>query len=195
MNVNRCWLNLDIRTCFGIEDVECVLEFWCDWDWRFWKGPWWIGNKPFVVVVVVAWSRDERIYSIPVFCLHPGIFSFAFWCVLCCVLLRRSKDVVSAVSCRCTVTCSEIWEKVFRVLLASGREFWFPGDLISVSVRHGLRFASFRRQGFHANIAIDYLPDSADGKEEPVCQSFQDGRSNSSETALQLISAHRVATV
>jgi hypothetical protein len=127
--------------------------------------------------------------------LHPGIFSFAFWCVLCCVLLRRSKDVVSAVSCRCTVTCSEIWEKVFRVLLASGREFWFPGDLISVSVRHGLRFASFRRQGFHANIAIDYLPDSADGKEEPVCQSFQDGRSNSSETALQLISAHRVATV
>ncbi len=104
MNVNRCWLNLDIRTCFGMEDVECVLEFW--------KGPWWIGNKPFVVVVVVAWSRDERIYSIPVFCLHPGIFSFAFWCVLCCVLLRRFKDVVSAVSCRCTVTCSEICESV-----------------------------------------------------------------------------------
>jgi hypothetical protein len=73
--------------------------------------------------------------------------------------------------------------------------FWFPGDLISVSVRHGLRFASVPRQGFHANIAIDYLPDSADGKEEPVCQSFQDGRSNSSETALQLISAHRVARV
>ncbi len=83
-------------------------------DCRFWKGPWWIGNKPLVVVVivVVAWSRDERIYSIPVCCLHPGIFSFAFWCVLCRALLRRFKDVMSAVSCRCTVTCLEIWESV-----------------------------------------------------------------------------------